>query len=184
MRNNLYKLYHIDHLSSTDIAKIYNYPSPCNLPGKVFIYLDIPPKTCHQASLENFESGKLTPHDNNKYKSGWHTTWYGDNVYLRSSYEFNLAEELDAKKIYYTVESVRVKYFDSQKGYYRTAITDFYIPKDNTIIEVKSEFTLDVVNMLDKAKEYLNQGFNFILMLKDKKYDISYLENLVNNMPR
>lgn len=178
VRNVLYKLYHIDGLSSTDIAKKYNYPSPCNLPGKVFKYLGIERKDNSQATLENHTNGKLPMHKiHTRYKSGWHKTWYGDSVYLRSSYEYKLADLLDEKKVYYQVEFTSIPYVDTD-GRPRIAIPDFYIPHANLIIEVKSSYTLNAPNTLAKAKSYLEKGYNFKLYLENELYDITYLENL------
>lgn len=177
VRNMLYKLYHIDGLSSTDIAKKYDYPSPCNLPGKVFKYLAIDRKDNSQATFENFLNGKLSRHSEHpNYKSGWHQTWYGDSVYLRSSYEYKLAQLLDEKKIYYQVECMSIPYVDID-GKCRVAIPDFYIPHANLIIEVKSSYTLNAQNTLVKAKKYLEKGYDFKLYYEHKMYDITYLEN-------
>ena len=53
---------------------------------------------------------------------------------------------------------MRIKYFDSQKNEYRCAIPDFYLPDENLIVEIKSDYTLDEQNMKDKKKAYLENG--------------------------
>ena len=65
-------------------------------------------------------------------------------MYLRSSYEFDYAKILDSQKIEYEVETIRLEYYDSQRKTNRIAVPDFYIPSINTIVEIKSEYTLDV----------------------------------------
>ena len=95
-----------------------------------------------------------------KYKTGWHTTWDGKEVYLRSSYEFNFAEQLDSQCIKYDVEALKIKYYDTQKAQYRCAIPDFYIYDTNTIVEIKSSWTLDKQNMIDKFIAYKQLGYN------------------------
>lgn len=41
-------------------------------------------------------------------------------------------------------ETLKIKYYDSSKHKFRCAIPDFYLPKTNTIVEIKSTWTLDV----------------------------------------
>lgn len=174
VRNMLYDLYWNKGLSSTDLAKKFNYPStPTNITQKFFKnYLSIPVKSVKYSTIENYFNGKCTNTHSNQYKSEWHTTWNGKEVYLRSSYESDYAVELDNKMIDYEVESLRIKYFDSNKNEYRCAIPDFYLPGTNTIVEIKSEWTLDIQEMLDKKKAYLEQGYNFKLILDHKETEI------------
>lgn len=61
---------------------------------------------------------------------------------------------LDDKKIDYDVETLRIKYYDIQKKKIRIAIPDIYIKETNEIIEIKSKWTLDEINMKDKIKAY------------------------------
>ena len=55
---------------------------------------------------------------------------------------------------------------------YRCAIPDFYIPDKNLIIEVKSNYTLDIQNMKDKFKQYTILGYNTKLVLEHKDVDL------------
>ena len=48
-----------------------------------------------------------------RFKDEFHITWDNREVYLRSSYETDFANELDSKQIYYEVESLKIKYFDT-----------------------------------------------------------------------
>lgn len=42
------------------------------------------------------------------------------------------------------METLHIKYFDTQRNEYRCAIPDFYIPSKNEIVEIKSLYTLDL----------------------------------------
>ncbi len=169
IREILYNLYWNKHLSTTEIAKLYNYPSPCNLTGKVFVYLNIPNKKCKEANLENVLEGRNNSLQSpKKYKQEWHKTWEGKEVFLRSSYEIDYANELDKKKIKYEVESLKIKYFNTNLNEYHCAIPDFYLPEINTIVEIKSTWTLDIQEMKDKVKSYKEYGYNFKLILEHK----------------
>jgi hypothetical protein len=43
----------------------------------------------------------------------------------------------------------------------------------NTIIEIKSTYTFDKINMIDKVKSYIKNGYNFKLILdKEDKTDL------------
>ena len=54
----------------------------------------------------------------------------------------------------------------------RVAIPDFYIPNTNTIVEIKSTYTLDVQNMKDKVKKYKELGYDFKLILNHQEVNI------------
>lgn len=171
VRNVLEDLYWKQHKSSSEICEEFNYPSAANLVNKVFKFLEISSKSSSYANKENILFGRKNIAENaiSIFKSGWHTTWNKKKVYLRSSYELDFAKELDEKKIDYEVESLRLKYFDTKKQEFRCAIPDFFIPKENLIVEIKSSFTLDMRNMEDKKKAYLEQGFNFKLICDHKE---------------
>lgn len=174
IRLMLYNDYWKENLSSTDVAKKYNYPSPCNLPGKIFKYLGIPSKQLKDVSTYNYLKSKHIP-VSHKYKSSWHTTWNNKEVFLRSSYETDYAKELDEQQIDYEVELLRIKYWNTQKNEYHYAVPDFYLPNTNMIVEIKSDYTLDIQEMKDKVKAYKNLGYDFKLILNHKETNIESL---------
>lgn len=165
IKNILYNLYWKEEKSFADISKIYNYNgNPGNL-TKIFEHLEIPRRTFSETSILTYLQGKQDNKEcENQYHQQWHTTWNGKEVYLRSSYELDYAKELDEQQIDYEIEYFHIKYWDSQKQEYRCAIPDFYIPITNTIIEIKSSWTLDKQNMKDKMKAYKDLGYNFKLI--------------------
>lgn len=178
VRNYLYDLYWNKNMSSKQLAEMFNYTSnPTNITQKFFKkYLNIPVKSVKYATIENYIEGREgVTFIRNQYKATWHTTWNGKEVYLRSSYELDYAKELDEKQIDYEVENLRIKYFNSQYNEYRCAIPDFYISSENLIVEIKSAWTLDIQEMKDKKKAYLEQGYNFKLIFEHKEAD---LENM------
>lgn len=153
VKNVLYDFYWNKHMSGRKIAEQFNYPNGGNIVSKIFRYLEIPVRNLKDSVINAYLEGDLVP--NNTYvncKHGWHTTWDGNKVYLRSSYEYDYASVLDKDKIKYEVESLRIKYFDSILNEYHCAIPDFYLPDTNTIVEVKSTYTLDSVGMYDRKK--------------------------------
>ena len=175
VRDMLYDLYWNKGMSSTDLARMFNYCSePTNITQKFFKgYLDIPVKSLSYSTVENFENGKLGNQEiETQYVCGWHTAWNGKEVYLRSSYELDYAKELDDMRVEYDVECLRIKYFDSIRGLYRCAVPDFYIPSQNLIVEIKSDWTLNKQEMIDKRKAYLEQGYKFKLILEHKEVEL------------
>lgn len=102
------------------------------------------------------------------YKSGYHTTWMGDKVWFRSSYELDYCNKLDDEKIRYKVEPLRIKYWDSQENIERIAIPDFLLLDTNTIVEIKSSYTYDPINMIDKFESYRKNGYNCKLILDNE----------------
>jgi hypothetical protein len=124
--------------------------------------LEISVRNLSESVANAFVIGKMDA------KSGYHITWNNKEVYLRSSYELDYAKELDKQQIDYEVEYLHIKYWDSQLHKYRCAIPDFYIPSTNTIVEIKSSWTYDKQNMIDKKKSYIENGYNFQLYLEHK----------------
>lgn len=169
VKETLLDLYWNKNLTSKEIADIYNYPSYCNITGKLFKYLNIPTRTCKETNHINVLKGKISPAVNPKYKHGWHTTWDNKQIYYRSSLELNFAKELDNSKILYDTECLRIKYFDTQKQCFRCAIPDFYLKETNTIVEIKSEYTLNLQEMIDKMNAYKKLGYNFKLYVNEKE---------------
>ena len=119
----------------------------------------------HKDSPPHKSAGK-----NKFFKTGEHITWTGETIIYRSSYELDLCLEFDQAHIRYKVEPFMVEYLDSKTKNIRFAIPDFYLPDYNVIIEVKSKFTLDKQNMLDKINAYLEQGYDFVLEYEHRSF--------------
>lgn len=107
-----------------------------------------------------------------RYKQGWHTTWEGKKVFLRSSYELDYAKELDKKRIKYTVEEFRIEYLDTVKKVKRVAIPDFYLPDYNELVEIKSTYTFNKQNMVDRFKAYRKLGYKCKMLLEHKEVEV------------
>lgn len=175
IKNELENDYRCVGLTSREISKKYNYVNAGNLVPKVFRMLGIKPKTFSQASLENWTKYNMNPGRHDEFcfcKTEWHKTWDGREVFLRSSYETDYANELDEKRIWYDVESLKIKYFDHIQQIYRCAIPDFYLKDSNTIVEIKSTYTYNEQNMMDKVKAYKELGYNVKLILDHKEYEL------------
>lgn len=172
----LYNEYVINCLSPKDIWVKYNcsdYIKNSETLLHVFRDMNFPMRGWSKATVNAFLQGKcITGKDNTHYKQQWHTTWNNKEVYLHSSYELKYAEELDKNKINYDVEAFRIKYFDTVKNEYRCAVPDFYIPSENLIVEIKSSYTLNIQNMKDKKKAYIENGYNFKLICDFKETEI------------
>lgn len=120
---------------------------------------------------------KLPENGNSAFKQGWHTTWEGKEFYYRSSYEYDVCNELDQKRIPYEMESLCISYYDSQRQQTRTALPDFHLTESNEIWEVKSEYFFNKTNIQDKFLEYRKLGYDCKLILEHKEY--SFEEVLV-----
>ena len=162
------------HMSMAQIGEHFNYKHKNNL-SKIFKYMNIKRRTRKEISLNIHLTGRASKTKNinhYKFKQFHHKTWYGKDVFLRSSYEYDYANELDVKKIMYDVEALRIIYFDTKCNYERTAYPDFFLPETNTIVEVKSIYTLDVQNIKDKFKRYKELGYNVKLLLEHEFVDL------------
>lgn len=83
---------------------------------------------------------------------------------------------MNEQKIDYDMEALRIKYYDSYTKMFRFAVPDFYLPETNTIVEVKSKWTLDKQNMIDKRKAYLELGYNFKLLYEHEFVELDDIE--------
>lgn len=176
VKNLLYEEYVINKLSPRDIYNKYNcYPYIKNSENILHIvkkfgfyhrgYKDAVKNAFIQGKYENVER-------TNQYHSEWHTSWNGKEVYLRSSYETDYANDLDKKQIDYDVEYLHIKYFCTKENTYKCAIPDFYLPETNTIVEIKSNWTFTKQEMIDKFKAYKDLGYNTKLILEHKEVDL------------
>lgn len=183
VKDLLYQQYWVDGLSLTDLQSIYhieNFSSVRN----ILNILGIPRRLKSESITNSYLKGK---HLNNDIKTGfrkhshqdYHKTWEEKEVFLRSSYELDYATFLDENKIQYEVEILRIPYYDSYLQRDRVAIPDFYLPGTNEIVEIKSDFTLDIQEMLDKFDAYKKLGYTPKLILEHEEIDLYNIENLI-----
>jgi hypothetical protein len=150
-------------LSNNDIC--IKYTGSSKKGNTLLKNLNIKGRSLKESVINAALQGKTISQGVNQYKSCWHTTWDGKEVFLRSSYELDYALQLDSSKVLYEVEHLRIKYFNTKYNEYRCAVPDFYLPESNTIVEIKSTYTLDIQNMRDKFKAYSDLGYNTVLIL-------------------
>lgn len=165
------------HINDEELIDKYGYTSGLANFHKVLKSLGIRIRSLSESQIEAYFFHDFSNNCNShpKYKEGWHKSWDGKEYYLRSSYEFDFAKELDEHKIAYKVENFRIKYFDTKKCEYRCAIPDFYLPSTNEIVEIKSNWTLDIQNMKDRFKAYNELGYRPKLILEHKETNIDEL---------
>jgi hypothetical protein len=176
------KLYWEDKLSTVDIGVKFGYPEK-RLPTNIVRFLGLKTRTVREFSRNTVLMGKKLSGlslDKEVFKAGLHITWDNEEVLLRSSYEFKYAQKLDNLKIKYKVEFKRIEYFDSVLQRDRIAIPDFYLPDTNEIVEIKSDFTLDIQEMLDKFDAYKKLGYIPKLILEHEEIDLYNIENLIS----
>lgn len=89
-------------------------------------------------AILNGKGSIVNPYNSNHYRNGHYTGHTGQVMYLKSGYEFIVAEELDKLKTYYEYEKIRIPYI--YNGEQHTYVSDFYIPKYNLILEPKSDY--------------------------------------------
>ena len=169
----LRKLYCKLELSTLDIQKLIGAKSARSV-ELLFKLANIKRRSLSESVKCAYKHNKCHSHtikSKISYKQGWHNTWQNKQIFYRSSYELEYALKLDEQHIEYDCECLRIEYFDSQKQKQRIAIPDFYLSQTNTIVEIKSSFTYDRLEMIDKSKQYKRLGYNFKLILDHKEYD-------------
>jgi hypothetical protein len=186
IRDLVYDLYWNQGLSSLELGKKFGYKNS-RMQWNVFDELNIPMKDLSTATVDALLSGRSSLPEINmsgtiaySIHQEWHTTWTGESVFLRSSYETDYANWLDENQISYSVEELRIEYYDSQQDKTRVAIPDFYLTSTNEIVEIKSDYTLDIQEMLDKFEAYKNSGYIPKLVLEGKEVDIYKIEEEVD----
>ena len=169
--NILYEDYIINELSTVDMQVKYNCLNQRVINSLKTLKIDIrKPTVANSIAILKGKGSVKSKLDNYKqFKTCYHTTWNNKTFFLRSSYELDYAKQLDEEKINYEVECLRILYWDSQLLRQRIAIPDFYLPDTNTIIEIKSNYTLDEQNMRDKFKTYKEHGYICKLILNKKE---------------
>ena len=175
IKNEIGKFYILYSSNSKELKRQFNYTSGSANFIKILNSLGIDIKSHSEATIEAYLTGRnINNSTSNNYQSEWHTTWMNTEVYLRSSYEKEYAEYLDKEQIKYDVECFRIKYFDTIQNKYRCAIPDFYLPETNTIVEIKSSWTLKgkVQEMKDKFEEYQKLGYNTKFILDKVEIDL------------
>jgi len=133
-----------------------------------------------------YKNGRLASSGNKGFQSGYHITWYGKKIFYRSSYEKRVIDVLDKNKIEYLYESKRINYM--YKNEEHTYISDFYFPKEKTIIETKNRHLQKRDRLKIAAeKEYVEKsGILFFLageneIKKIEKNESKYLKGIFSN---
>lgn len=172
IKNIVEDMYNNKHMSTIEIADYFGCDMS-SLSQSILPKFGIHVRNLSESRINYFANNdNATIPQHKEFINGCHTTWNGKEVYLRSSYEFDYAMYLDDCIIDYEVEKIKIQYYDSRLQKIRVAIPDFYIPSTNTIVEIKSTYTLDVQNMKDKVKKYKELGYDFKLILNHKEVNI------------
>lgn len=176
IKNYFEYLYNDKKFSMIQIGELFNYKFTNNL-SKIFKYMNIK-RRCRKEIIDNAIFTRRWYPSTNPYQfhREWHTSWEGNEYFFRSSYELDYANILDKEHIKYEYESKRIKYFNTKINNFSCSIPDFYLPETNTIVEIKSVFTLELQELKDKVKEYKNLGYNFKLILEGIETNIEELD--------
>jgi len=94
---------------------------------------------------------------------------FNGKIYFRSKWELEVAKLLDLNNIVWLYEPFSIPYIDDNQNKHST-IPDFYLPKYNLIIEVKSSRKdfFRRSNIKNKAEGIKRKGFNFYLWMDEE----------------
>lgn len=179
-RSLLHDAYHLEQLSSKEIKDKFGFSCSVSHIPNLLKSLKIPRRSLSESRKLSLLLNKSDmPTGSNLYKSGWFIDQFGNEHYHRSSYELNFYEFLNNSNIKFLSEPLRIEYYDTQMNQTRIAIPDILI--GNRIIEIKSNYTYDKQNMIDKIQVYFEKGYEFSLILEHKEYIIdknNYMDRL------
>ena len=157
-------LYETNSLQS--LAKIINHPDTIggNV-AKLLTYLGIKIRSQSDAQKLSLLQNRSIPNESPRrfYKSG-NFLYNNKNYFYRSSYELEFAKQLMSKEISFAMESLRISYFDTVQSKFSVAIPDF--TTSTFIFEIKSNYTFEEQNMIDKFNAYIQLGYSPFLILE------------------
>lgn len=87
----------------------------------------------------------------------------GESLILRSKWEAEVAKLLDNLDVQWQYEPFYVKYFNTEKGLMSNTLPDFYLPKQNLMIEVKGA-SISLPSTRDKMRWLHKHGYNVLLL--------------------
>jgi hypothetical protein len=105
---------------------------------------------------------------NKQNKSSFNHLTYKDVTY-QGTYELDFLENYINKHIITKIDPIKYELNDNTHYYH----PDFYLPKYNLIIEIKSSYTYnyDLEKNLKKKEYSLKNGYNFLFII-DKDYSL------------
>jgi len=113
---------------------------------------------------------------NKKISSGYNVKKF-KNMFYQGTYELDFLEKYYNRITISKIKSIKYDFDNNTKKYY----PDFFIPKLNLIVEIKSDYYYNkqIEKNLAKQKACLEQGYNFIFIInKDySNFDILFLEH-------
>lgn len=171
VRNYLYDLYWNQKIIGRNFSEKFNYHRSITDIFKIF---DIPIRTAservRESLLQSNSQRKIQRHY--QYHCENHLSWENKTFFLRSSFEIDYANYLDKNKISYEVEKIRIPYFDQRREEERIAIPDFYLPATNELVEIKSPYSLDPLELQSKFLKYHEEGYKVKLIFCGKETTI------------
>ena len=142
IQSMLYSEYHILCESMLTMMKKFNIPSSRTM-DIIFRLFDIGARSLSaEANHLAIETKRATPPHNTTFTFTWHKTWFNETVFLRSTYELELANMLDEAKELYHTESLRIKYYDSQNKTYRIVFS-CYTKNEGCDVKMKLWFGIE-----------------------------------------
>lgn len=155
----------------TKLAKNPNYASEWS--KKLWKNSEYRKWKIEQVKLQHKDGGltDIVMKNMHKHKRIDYTTKSGKHYKFRSSWELKFAQLLDTKDINYTYEELKIKYYDSELNKERTYYPDFYVRKDNLILEVKPKYLVESINVQDKKKACLKLGYNYKFITEDELFN-------------
>jgi len=171
VKDALFVDYWDDNMTLLSMGEKYNYPQGSNI-EKILTRLGMSYRNRSDAAKLSTLLSRSSPKGNYRHKRGMHAGWDGTQHFFRSSYEEDLMYDMDECMIQYGTETVRIAYWDSVLCTDRIAVVDFHLPEYNVLVEVKSEYTLNHINMHDKFISYRKQGYTpYVLLEKERVLD-------------
>jgi len=180
----IYELHHEQHYTMHQIGKAYNCTGPCV--ADFFDKHNIPRRSKDESiRLKNHEEANLLNKIRKLASRRFYTLPSGQTIKVMG-YEDKFLDFVFANNLLKEEEIFHehCSLYYQQDGIKRRYVPDFYIPKFNLIVEIKSWYVVKlgggVHNLLCKRKGVLEAGYNFCLVL-DNNFN-SFLSKINSNI--
>lgn len=109
---------------------------------------------------------------------GWYTSPFAGKVYLESSYEYEIARQLDEQGIEWT-RPKPLKYQD-EKGDTRRYFPDFYLVKANVYLDPKNDYLIPKDS--DKIQDVATKHQVSVLIIRKPELPLDNIESIISDL--
>lgn len=165
-RNLLYEVYYKRKYSYNEVSDYFGFSADRTPRNMLELFGFYKRRTIVEGVQLASSKGRipLPPGVNGHNRQGWYTTFSGEKVFYRSSYELAAIKLLEGKNINFTLNDFQIVYKSSKDGNLHTGYPDFYLPDYEVLVEIKNEWNYDYTNLEDRFKSIQELNLDLIVI--------------------